>query len=39
MLTPLADGTGASVLRKIIEITEVYYECRRKQASLAQAVK
>ncbi len=39
MLTPLADGTGASVLRKIIEVSELYYECRRKHAALVDAVK
>lgn len=38
-LSPLQDGTGASVLRKLIEVAELYYACQRKHAALADAVR
>lgn len=38
-LSPLSDGTGASVLRKLIEVAEQYYECQRKHGALVEAVK
>lgn len=37
-LEPLSDGTGASVLRKLIEVSELYYECQRKHKALVEAV-
>jgi len=36
-LTPLADGSGASVLRKLVEVSNSYYECARKHDALVQA--
>jgi hypothetical protein len=30
---------GATVLRKLIEVSELYYDCRRKHAALVDAVK
>lgn len=38
-LSPLSDGTGASVLRKLIEVAEQYYDCQRKHRELVNAVK
>ena len=38
-LTPLEEGTGAAVLRKIVEVAEMYYDCRRKHEALVEAVK
>lgn len=38
-LTPLDDAQGGSVLRKLIETSEMYYECRRRHRALADAVK
>ncbi len=39
MLTPLADGSGASVLRKLVEVAEEYADCRRRHDALIEAVK
>ena len=38
-LAPLSDGSGASVLRKVIEVSEQYYDCQRKHRALVDAVK
>ena len=38
-LTPLDEGSGAAVLRKVVEISEQYYDCARKHKGLANAVK
>jgi hypothetical protein len=38
-LAPLADGEAGTVLRKLIEISEQYYECARKDQALVEAVK
>lgn len=37
-LSALSDGSGAAVLRKLIEVSEKYYECRRKHSALVEAV-
>jgi hypothetical protein len=39
MLAPLSDGSGAAVLRKLVEVSEQYHDCRRKHDALADAVK
>lgn len=38
-LTPLLDGAASSILNKIIEVSQLYYECSRKQEKLIEAVK
>jgi hypothetical protein len=38
-LTPLDDGTGAKVLRKVLEVSKAYYDCANKHEGLANAVK
>lgn len=37
-LTPLEDGTGASVLRKLVELSSKYYDCQARHAALVKAV-
>lgn len=37
-LDPLKDATGASVLRKLIEVSRLYYECRSRHKRLVEAV-
>lgn len=37
-LTPLADGSGASVLRKLVEVSKMYHECKRRHTALSEAV-
>jgi hypothetical protein len=37
-LTPLDGPSGASVLRKLVEVAEAYYECQRRHRALAEAV-
>lgn len=37
-LSPLNDGTGAAVLRKIVEVSKLYYECQRRHGALVKAV-
>lgn len=39
MLAPLTDGSGASVLRKLVEVSEQYHDCRRRHDALIEAVK
>lgn len=39
LLTPLADGSGASVLRKLVEVSEYYHDCRRRHDALIDAIK
>jgi len=39
MLTPLSDGSGAAVLRKLVEVSEDYYACKREHDALIEAVK
>lgn len=38
-LLPLDDGTGASLLRKLIEVSEMYYDCALSKDKLGEAVK
>ena len=38
-LTPMAGKTGADVLRKIVEISQAYYECADAHAALIEAVR
>jgi hypothetical protein len=38
-LEALQDGTGAAVLRKLIEVAEQYYDCQRKHRALVEAVR
>lgn len=37
-LVPLDKAEGAQVLRKLIEVSEMYYECQRRHEALAHAV-
>jgi len=37
-LTPLADGSGATVTRKLIEVGALYDQCKRRHSSLVDAV-
>jgi hypothetical protein len=37
-LSPLSDGTLGAVLRKLIEVSEQFYECQRKHRALVDAV-
>lgn len=37
-LTPLADGTAAAVLRKLVEVGESYRDCAARHAALVDAV-
>lgn len=39
MLTALSDGNAATVLRKLIEVAQAYYECRDKHQALTEAVR
>ena len=38
-LSPLSDGSAASLLNKIIEISQQYYDCSRQLSALVDAVK
>jgi hypothetical protein len=38
-LLPLDDAVADSVLRKIVEISEMYYECARGKSALIEAIK
>lgn len=38
-LTPLEDGTGAAVLRKLVEVSGAYYDCAARHGSLSDAVR
>lgn len=37
-LEPLDNGTGGAVLKKLIEVSERYYECARRHKALVDAV-
>lgn len=37
-LTPLADGTGAAVLKKLVEVAGQYHECAAAKDALDTAV-
>lgn len=37
-LSPLDDGSGATVLRKLVEVSEAYYDCADKHEGLSKAV-
>lgn len=37
-LTPLDDGAGASVLRKLVEVSDAYYVCAVRHAQLVKAI-
>lgn len=37
-LPPLDNGSAETILRTIIETSQLYYECQSRQASLAAAV-
>ena len=38
-MTVLTDGSAATVLRKVIEISEQYYECQRRHGALVEATR
>lgn len=38
-LTPLDDAQAATVLRKVVEVSEAYYACQRRHDALIEAVK
>ncbi len=38
-LSPLADGTGGAVLRKLIEVGQMYKDCADAKARLVEAVR
>ena len=37
-LEPLNDGSAETILRTLVEVSQLYYECQSRQASLAAAV-
>lgn len=37
-LDPLNDGSAETILRTLVEVSQLYYECQSRQASLAAAV-
>ena len=37
-LTKLESGSAADILRKLVEVSEQYYECADKHKALAEAV-
>ena len=37
-LNPLTDGRAATVLRKLVEIGQAYYDCAARHDALARAV-
>ena len=39
VLSPLAEGTGAAVLRKMIEVSDAYYDCAARHRALVNAVR
>ena len=37
-LDPLADGSAQEVLKKLVEVSQEYYDCREKHSALVRAV-
>jgi hypothetical protein len=37
-LTPLEEGSGAAITRKLVEVSELYYDCQRRHRALVESL-